>query len=163
MEIMIKMTFVIILISTAIMIIVFNCFKRPFKFKKQCCSLLRTHKFQKRITKMFTICRINLHMKNVSVTAITKLMQANLSILITTKFKNQNLSKANDKVFLKTWLLSFLGNFLHTLGIIAFNIKRFSVCFFVSMSICMKKKNQNGTCIFLLEIPLIKQSRDLNG
>ena len=37
--------------------------------------------------------------KNVSVTAITKLMPANLSILITTNFENQNLSKANDKVF----------------------------------------------------------------
>ena len=37
--------------------------------------------------------------KYVSVTDITKLMPENLSILITTKFKNQNLSKANDKVF----------------------------------------------------------------
>ena len=37
--------------------------------------------------------------KYVSVTAITKLMPANLSILITTKFKNENLSKDNDKVF----------------------------------------------------------------
>ena len=37
--------------------------------------------------------------KYASVTAITKLMPANLSILITTNFKNQNLSKANDKVF----------------------------------------------------------------
>ena len=84
--------------------------------------------------------------KNVSVTAITKLMPANLSILITTNFKNQNLSKANDS-FLKTWLFSFLGKFLHALGIIAFNIKRFSVCFFVSVSICMKK-HQNGTCMY---------------
>ena len=37
--------------------------------------------------------------KYVSVTAVTKLMPANLSILITTNFRNQNLSKANDKVF----------------------------------------------------------------
>ena len=64
MEIMIKMTLVIILISTAIMIIVFIVFKRPFKFKKQCRSLSRAHKFQKRSTKMFTICRINLDVKN---------------------------------------------------------------------------------------------------
>ena len=35
----------------------------------------------------------------VSVTAIAKLMPANFSILIFTKFKNQNLSKANDKLF----------------------------------------------------------------
>ena len=35
----------------------------------------------------------------VSVTAITITKPANLSILITTKFKNQNFSKANDKVF----------------------------------------------------------------
>ena len=99
MEIMIKMTFVLILILTSIMIIVLIVFKRPFKFKKQCRSLSRTQKFQKRSTKRFIICRINLAVKiYISVTAITKLMPANLSILITTKFKNQNLSKANDKV-----------------------------------------------------------------
>ena len=64
MEIMMKMTFVTIMISTAIMIIVFNCFQTSFKFKKQCRSLSRTYKFQKRSTKMFTICRINLDVKN---------------------------------------------------------------------------------------------------
>ena len=52
--------------------------------------------------------------KYVSVTAITKLMPANLSMLITAKFKNQNLSKANDKVFIalefiaSPWELSHL-------------------------------------------------------
>ena len=40
-----------------------------------------------------------MEVKNVSVTAITKLMPAYLSILITTNFKNQNLAKANDNVF----------------------------------------------------------------
>ena len=39
MEIMIKMSFLIKLISTSIMIIVFNYFQIPFKFKKQYCSL----------------------------------------------------------------------------------------------------------------------------
>ena len=36
---------------------------------------------------------------NVSVTAIANLMPANRSILIITEFKNENLSKANNKVF----------------------------------------------------------------
>ena len=48
---------------------------------------------------MFMICMINLDVKNVSVTAITKLMPSILSILIITKFKTQNLSKDNNKVF----------------------------------------------------------------
>ena len=38
-------------------------------------------------------------------------MPANLSILITTKFKNQNLSKANDKVFQKLGTSHFLVTF----------------------------------------------------
>ena len=75
------------------------------------------------------------------------------------KIQNQNLSKANNNVFYK---LGFLGHFLQALGIIAFNIKKFSVHFFVSMSICMEK-NQDDTCIFLLEVPLIKQFRDPIG
>ena len=36
---------------------------------------------------------------NVSVTAIANLMPANRSILIITEFKNENLSKANNKAF----------------------------------------------------------------
>ena len=66
-----------------------------------------SHKFQKRSTKMFKkICK-----KYVSVTAITKLMPANFSILITTKFKNENLSKANDKVFKKLGSFHFFVTF----------------------------------------------------
>ena len=37
---------------------------------------------------------------------------------------------------------------------------------FVSLFPCLcawRKKNQNGTCIFLFEISLIKQSRDMVG
>ena len=58
-------------------------------------------------------------------------------------------------------LITCLGHFLHALGMIVSNIKRFSVCFFIIyMSICMEK-NQNNTYIFLLEIPLIEKSRGL--
>ena len=64
-------------------------------------------------------------------------MPENFSILIIRKF-----IKANNKAFLKTWLFPFLGHFLHALGIIAFNIKRFYVCFFVSMSIYMEKSSK---------------------
>ena len=74
----------------------------------------------------------------VSVTAIAKFTPANFSILISTKFKNQTLLKANDS-FLKTWLFPFLGHFLHTLRIIAFDIKRFSTYFFVYMTLHRKK------------------------
>ena len=55
MQIVIKMSFVIAVILRAIMIIVI-IFKCPYKFKNQ--SLSRTHKFQKRTAKMFTICRM---------------------------------------------------------------------------------------------------------
>ena len=101
-------------------------------------AMSMTHKFQKRSTKIFTTCRIKLDVKKyVSVNAFTTLMPANLSILIIKKFIN-----ANNKVFLKTWFFPFFDHFLDALGIIAFNIKRFSVCFFVSMFICMKKKSK---------------------
>ena len=68
------------------------------------------------------------------------------------------------KLFKKLVLpISCLGHFWHALKIIASNNKMFSVCFFiVYMSICIEK-NQNSTCIFLLEIPLIEQSRGLIG
>ena len=109
-------------------------------------AMSMTHKFQKRSTKIFTTCRIKLDVKKyVSVNAFTTLMPANLSILIIKKF-----IKANNKVFLKTWLFPFFDHFLHALRIIAFNIKRSSLYFFVFTFICMKK-NQNGICIFLLE------------
>ena len=74
-------------------------------------------------TKIFTICRIKLDVKKyVLVTAITTLMPANLSVLIIIKF-----IKAN-KFFKKIWLFPFIDHSLHSLGIIALNIKRFSVC-----------------------------------
>ena len=61
--------------------------------------------FQKRSTKIFTICKVKLNIKkyNVSITAITKLMPANLSILIIIKF-----IKANNKVFKKLGSSHFL-------------------------------------------------------
>ena len=68
--------------------------------------------------------------------------------------------KLLKKLFLA---ISCLGNFLHALRIIVSTNKRFFVCFFiVYMSICMEK-NQNSTCIFLLEIPVIEQFRGLIG
>ena len=77
--------------------------------------------------------RIKLDVKRyLSVDAITKLMPANLSILIIIKF-----IKANNKGFKK--LGPFLDHFLHALGVIAFNIKKFSVSFFVYLH---GKKNQ---------------------
>ena len=79
--------------------------------------------------------------KYVSVTAITKLMPANLSILITTKFKNQNLSKANDKVFKKLCSFHFFVTFCMPWELSHLTSKDF-VCFFVSMSICMRKKSK---------------------
>ena len=92
-------------------------------------------------------------------------MSANFSVLIFTKFKNQILSTANDEAFKKVGSSHFLcWSFLHALRIIVSNNKRFSDCFFiVYMSICTEKKNQNRTCIFLLEIPVIEQSRGLIG
>ena len=81
----------------------------------------------------------------ISVTAIAKSTPSNLLILISTKLKNQTLSKVNDS-FLKTWLFPFLGHFLHALGIIAFNIKRFFTCFFVYMS-------QHGKIKWYMYIP----------
>ena len=98
-------------------------------------AMSMTHKFQKRSTKIFTTCRIKLDVKKyVLVNPFTTLMPANLSILI--------MKKLIKEVFLKTWLFSFFDHFLHALGIIAFNTKIFSVCFFVSMFICMKKKSK---------------------
>ena len=45
-------------------------------------------------------------------------------------------------------LITCLGHFLHALGIIVSNIKRFSVCFFIIyMSICMGKKSKYYICI----------------
>ena len=44
----------------------------------------------------------------VSVTAVAELMPLNLSSLITTKFKNQDLSEANNKVFLNLGSSHFL-------------------------------------------------------
>ena len=77
--------------------------KFPFKFKKQCRSLSRTHKFQKRSTKIFRTCRIKLDVKKYNlVTAITTLMPANLSILIIKIF-----IKANNKVGASHFLIIF--------------------------------------------------------
>ena len=81
-------------------------------------------------------------------------MQSQRQQVFNIDIKNQTLLKANDS-FLKTWLLPFLGHFLHTLRIIAFNIKRFSTCFFVYMT--LHRKKSNGTCIFII------QSRGLIG
>ena len=69
MEIMIKMPFVITLISAAIMIINFINFKSPFRFKKQCRSLSRTHKFQKRSTKIRLEINCSLNCSNSKVNA----------------------------------------------------------------------------------------------
>ena len=44
--------------------------------------------------------------------------------------------------FFLTWLFPFLDHFWHVLGIIAVKIKRFSVSFVVSISICMDKKSR---------------------
>ena len=75
-------------------------------------------------------------------------MLAEFSILISTKFKNQNLSKVNDRFF-KNLGHSISGLFFafHALGIIAFNIKRFSVCFFLYMSVCLEKTSNRYMCI----------------
>ena len=62
--------------------------------------------------------------------------------------------------------ISCLGHFLHTLGQhqkMFVSLLFVSVCvFIIYMSICMEK-NQDRTDIFLLEIPLIEQSRGLIG
>ena len=65
-------------------------------------------------------------------------MQSQRQQVFNIDIKNQTLLKANDS-FLKTWLLPFLGHFLHTLRIIAFNIKRFSTSFFVYITLHRKK------------------------
>ena len=109
-------------------------FKCPYKCKKQCHKLSRPHKFQKRSFKKFTICKIKLGVKNIKF----RLQQLQSQ-------RPQILSKVNDS-FLKTWLFPFLGHFLHALGIIAFNIKRFFTCFFVYMS-------QHGKIKWYMYIP----------
>ena len=118
----------------------------------------RTHKFQKKSTKIFTICRIKLDVKKyVSVTAITKLMPANLSKLIIIKF-----IKANNKGFKKLGSSHFLIILCIPSELLYLTSKGF---LFVYLFPCLFawKKNQNGTWIFLLKIPFIKQSRDLIG
>ena len=100
--------------------------------------------------------------KYVSVTTVTKLMPANLSILITTKFKNQNLSKPKNKVFKKLGSFHFFVTFCMPWELSHLTSKDFLFAF-LFQCLSASEKNQNGTCIFLLEIHLIKQSRDLNG
>ena len=161
MEIVIKMTFLITLILTAIMLIVF-AFKCHYLYIKAMSEFIKDTSFRKEVPKVHNLQdKTGCQKYKVSVTTIAKLMPAKLSILISTKLKNQILSKANHR-FLNTWFFPFRGYFLHALRIIAFNVKRFSVCFSIYMTIYMEKKS-NGTCIFLLEICLIKQSRDLIG
>ena len=64
-EIMIKMSITITLILTARIILDFNCFQMSLLIcKKQCRSLSRKHKHQKRSTKKFTFCRKKLDVKN---------------------------------------------------------------------------------------------------
>ena len=80
----------------------------------------------------------------VSDTAFAKLIPANFLVLIVTKFISQNLSKANDEIFLKNF----------DLLISASNIKRLSFLYF--SDVYLHRNNQNYVCIFLLKIPLTK-------
>ena len=127
--------------------IVFEC---PYKCKKQLRSLSRPHTFQKRSLKKSAICRIKLDFKNIKFQLLQ--LKFNASKFFNTNIhkvqKNQTLVKAHHS-FLKTWLFLFLGHFVHTLTIIAFNIKRFSACFFVYMT--LHRKKLNGTCTFIIQ------------
>ena len=104
----------------------------------QCCSCSRTHKFQKRSTKKFTIWRIRLDVKYIKFDYCN--CKVNVSKIFNIDIHNiqkPKLIKSQWQSFLKTWL--FLGHFLYALGIIAFNMKKIYVCFFVYMSISMEK------------------------
>ena len=100
--------------------------------------------------------------KYVLVIAIAKSMPLSLSILIITKFKSQNLLKANNNLFKNLGSFHFLVIFCMPWKLLHLISKDF---LFVSLFPCLStcKENQNGACIFLLDIPLIKQSRDLIG
>ena len=64
-KIMIKMSMTITIMLTAIMVLVFNCFQMYFLIsKKQCLSLSKKQKFQKRNTKTFTLFRTKLNVKS---------------------------------------------------------------------------------------------------
>ena len=82
------------------MIIVLNCFRTSFYIQKPMSQFIKdTYISEKKYQNVHNLQDKHGCKKYVSVTAIAKLMPANLSILITTNFKNQNLSKAKDKVF----------------------------------------------------------------
>ena len=100
--------------------------------------------------------------KYVLIIAIAKSMPLSLSILIITKFKSQNLLKVNNNLFKKLGSSHFLVIFCIPSKLSHLISKDF---LFVSLFPCLSacKENQNGACIFLLDIPLIKQSRDLIG
>ena len=100
--------------------------------------------------------------KYVLVIAIAKSMSLSLSILIITKFKSQNLLKANNNLFKKLGSSHFLVIFCMPWKLShLISIDFLFVSLFPCLSTC--KENQNGACIFLLDIPLIEQSRDLIG
>ena len=100
--------------------------------------------------------------KYVLIIAIAKSMPLSLSILIITKFKSQNLLKVNNNLFKKLGSSHFLVIFCMPWKLSHLISKDF---LFVSLFPCLStcKENQNGACIFLLDIPLIEQSRDLIG
>ena len=113
--------------------------------KKQCRSLSRAHKFQKRSTKKLTICRIKLDVKNKKF-GLPQLQSYLISrILISTKFKNRNLSKVIDNL---VFPISCLGHFFHAFGIVVSNMKKFSICFLLFICLSAWKKNQNRTYIY---------------
>ena len=100
-EIMIKMSIIITIVVTAVMILASSSFQISFLIcKKQCHSLSRKHKFQKRSTKTFTFCRKKIRCQKCKVSILTfaKFKPANFSVLISTKFINLNLSKSNNEI-----------------------------------------------------------------
>ena len=87
---------------TAIMDLVFNCFQISFLIsKKQCLSLSKKQKFQKRSTRKIHSLQNKTECQKykVSVTAFAKSIPANFLVLTSAKLINQNLSKANYEIF----------------------------------------------------------------
>ena len=80
------------------------------------------------------------------------------------KFQKSKLIITQRKSFLNTWLIPFLSHFLDALEIIAFIINTLCLFLFIWF-VCLFawKRYQNGTCVFVHKIPLIKQSRDWIG
>ena len=121
-ELMIKMSFVITLISIAVtmsMILLIKLlyyFQISFKIQKVMWQFIKDTKISEKKDQHFHNLKDKTwYKKYVSVTAIAKLMPANLSTLIVTKFKNRNLSKTNNN-FLKNLAIPISWSFFACFG-----------------------------------------------